>query len=264
MKAITLSMMMSGLLGMSLAIACGDKDEDDSGGDGGSDGGGSDGGGGDGGSDGGGGDGGGTNEYLEITGMYIGWGDAVVESAHGAISYEGTALPSAFQITLATDDWDYSLEDEDNYCAMEWITDAAPVSTGCSNCWPGLAWTVDTNSAPNLYGACDELDPDDWGKDVAAGFAKLDVVYGYGDDADDMTTKILENYGDTYGFTEANIWGSWIVSDGLGLGEMQWGWAFGYAVTGGELDPKTWAEEAGAFAPDGYYQGNWSYYFPIE
>ncbi len=293
-RSIPLSVLFTSLLGLTVAIGCGDKD-DDTGDDGTTD-------------DGGSSDGGGDDEetecddgedndndgdvdcddadcssddacdepdFMEVTGMQISWSDAIVESAHGTVTYSGTPLPSEFYITLSTDDWAGDFNDTDEYCQLAWPTDAAEVSTTCTNCWAGLAWSVDSSVAPDLYGGCDTLDPDDYG-DISEYFAGFDFVYGYGADQEGITDLFLNDYGwgDAYGIDDTHLWGAYAYSDAFGLSSStlpsnQWGIGYAWEIdkTGELVTDGTsfsFAAVEGPFPPDGQYSSIGAYYFPVE
>ncbi|RME20925.1 MAG: hypothetical protein D6798_19305 [Deltaproteobacteria bacterium] len=289
---IPLSLLSAGLLALPLALACGDDKGDDTGG-------GSDGGAGDGGSD------GGASAYEDdcsdgldndndgltdcddsdcasdteacpepppdITALNLTWSDSIIGSAHGDVTYNGTALGSGFSMILSTDNWSGDPSETDEYCEIFWSTQEAPVSTGCANCWAGMAWDVDTTVYPELYGdICGDLDPDIWGKDVAEGFMGADFTVGYGQDKAGMVSTALNKYGyGDYGFDETTLWGAFIASEAFGLTssalpENQWGIGFAYAVDETGEITKGWAAIQGPFPPDGYYIVQDFYYFPID
>ncbi len=205
----------------------------------------------------------------EITALNLTWSDSIISSAHGDVTYGGSALGSGFSMVLSTDNYSGDPSDTGEYCEMFWPTQDATVSTGCGNCWAGMAWDVDTTVYPELYGdICGDLDPDSFGKDVAEGFMGVDMIIGYGADKAGMVSTALNKYGyGDYGFDETTLWGAFIASEGFGLTssalpQNQWGIGFGYAVDGSGEITKGWAAIDGPFPPDGYYIVQDFYYFP--
>ncbi len=244
-------------------------------GDGGSgDGGSGDGGSGDGGSgDGGSGDGG-SIEFMDVSSMQLSWSDTLIDQAHGRVTVHSKPLSSSFDITLSTDAWTGDLGDTEEYCMLSWATDDADTSTSCTNCWSGMAWSVDSTVAPLTYGDCHRLDPDDWGDDVVDGFTGFDMVYGYGPDQAGHVDVFLDDYGwaEDYGLTTDSLWGAYAASSAFGLStsslrEGQWGVAYAFAADAeGELEDGgiAFGEVVDDVPPDGWYWALGAYYFPVE
>lgn len=252
----TLTLLASALLALPLALACGDKDGDDTGGTTG-DGGGTTGDGG-GTTDGGSGDGGTTDDYFEPNSMLIIWQTGIIEGAQGDVMYSGNSLGHYISFYLVNDDWG-GFSDTRNFCMVTFDTTGATTLSDCTDCYAGAAWQVDTSTVLATDGDCDDLNPTDY-PDVVGMIAGYDWAYGFGPASSSLESTILGYYPEYDG----KIVAGYLKTS---MGDTAWtefDWALAYEVdSSGNLVKGDFLDQGGPVLPDGYYVSNPYYGFNL-
>lgn len=157
----------------------------------------------------------------------------MLEGLQTEVTYTGKPLGSYFTVWMINDDWE-GPDDEENHCAVFFDVSGATVDNTCEGCWDGAAWLVDTSLVVGFTGECENMDPDEWTDDPVAYLQTLSYGFGYGklSGADAGYQDAIEKgFGSYWSEYSDNVFVNYIMTNLSG--ENEWfngAYTFGYEI----------------------------------